>query len=227
MPSISLSVNWLRLELLLEPILRYYSDLLSEEGSQELCRPSAVGNHTLMMLKQCNDLLVLLADQLRLTVFKVAEVAYRKEDYLLWCDTLSTLTSNRFMIPLENPWVSKLRFSARSLIIFSAPDESNRNSSPAYFLLDIPRELRHIHRLAGGRHPINHEKLAPYLLLLASSLKSMSRLLDRWATQGWAYLFLAWPAIIIEKIQIRVLRLLEVLQILSSSLKGQFIKTML
>ena len=31
----------------------------------------------------------------------------------------------------------------------------------------------------------------------------MSRLLDRWATQGWAYLFLAWPAIIIEKIQIR------------------------
>ena len=71
---------------------------------------------------------------------------------------------------------------------------------------------RHIHRLAGGRHPINHEKLAPLsagiseqslLLLLASSLKSMSRLLDRWATQGWAYLFLAWPAIIIEKIQIR------------------------
>ena len=97
----------------------------------------------------------------------------------------------------------KMAFLSRSLIIFSAPDESNRNSSPAYFLLDLPRELRHIHRLAGGRHPINHEKLAPYLLLLASSLKSMSRLLDRWATQGWAYLFLAWPAIIIEKIQIR------------------------
>ena len=96
-----------------------------------------------------------------------------------------------------------MAFLSRSLIIFSAPDESNRNSSPAYFLLDLPRELRHIHRLAGGRHPINHEKLAPYLLLLASSLKSMSRLLDRWATQGWAYLFLAWPAIIIEKIQIR------------------------
>ena len=51
------------------------------------------------------------------------------------------------MIPLENPWVSKLRFSARSLIIFSAPDESNRNSSHAYFLLEgyvlcRPREQR-------------------------------------------------------------------------------------
>ena len=144
------------------------------------------------------------------------------EDYL-WCD----IPYHRWPQTPRKSLGVKMAFLSRSLIIFSAPDESNRNSSPAYFLLDLPRELRHIHRLAGGRHPINHEKLAPYLLLLASSLKSMSRLLDRWATQGWAYLFLAWPAIIIEKIQIRVLRLLEVLQILSSSLKGQFIKTML
>ena len=49
--------------------------------------------------------------------------------------------------------------------ILSAPDESNRNSSHAYFFiggtLGAEPIAGHIHRLAGGRHPINHEKLAP------------------------------------------------------------------
>ena len=78
------------------------------------------------------------------------------EDYL-WCD----IHYHRWPQTPRKSLGVKMAFLSRSLIIFSAPDESNRNSSPAYFLLDLPRELRHIHRLAGGRHPINHEKLAP------------------------------------------------------------------